>query len=65
MSYNWGKTMNEDKPAILSEKSLEKAKMAEEYIRKHIDSETCWCEPELVYTDPDTGVSVYVHRETQ
>ena len=69
MSYDWGRTMNEDKPAILSEESLEKAKMVEEYIRehirKHIASETCWCKPELDYTDPDTGVSVYVHRRTQ
>ena len=32
---------------------------------EHIDSETCWCEPELDYTDPDTGVSVYVHRRAQ
>jgi len=32
---------------------------------EHIDSETCWCKPELDYTDPDTGVSVYVHRRTQ
>ena len=33
--------------------------------RDHIDNETCWCEPELDYTDPDTGVSVYVHRRVQ
>jgi hypothetical protein len=32
---------------------------------EHIASETCWCEPELDYTDPDTGVSVYVHRRVQ
>jgi len=32
---------------------------------EHISSETCWCKPELDYTDPDTGVSVYVHRRTQ
>ena len=32
---------------------------------EHIDSETCWCKPALDYTDPDTGVSVYVHRRTQ
>jgi len=101
----WGKTMSEDKSAILSEESLEKAivairahiaemgetinlkptklliqpgllkelgytvedvvKMVEEHIREHIASETCWCKPELDYTDPDTGVSVYVHRGTQ
>jgi hypothetical protein len=40
-------------------------KMVEEHIREHIDSETCWCKPEVDYTDPDTGVSVYVHRKTQ
>ena len=132
MSYDWGRTMNEDKPSIyimrnvdrriwfwestndrpeehmieaVSKESLEKAivairaqlaemietrsskptkllvqpgllkelgltvkdvvKMIEEHTREHIDSENCWCEPELDYTDPDTGVSVYVHRRTQ
>jgi hypothetical protein len=132
MSYDWGRTMSEDKPSIyimrnvngrilfwkstndrpeehmieaVSKESLEKAivairaqlaemietrsskptkllvqpgllkelgltvkdvvKMIEEHTREHIDSETCWCKPELDYTDPDTGVSVYVHRRAQ
>jgi hypothetical protein len=132
MSYDWGRTMSEDKPSIyimrnvdgriwfwestndrpeehmieaVSKESLEKAivairaqlaemietrsskptkllvqpgllkelgltvkdvvKMIEEHTREHIDSENCWCEPELDYTDPDTGVSVYVHRRVQ
>jgi hypothetical protein len=50
MSCDWGKTEGEE--------DLPKEP-------EHIDSENCWCEPELVYTDPDTGVSVYVHRKTQ
>jgi hypothetical protein len=32
---------------------------------KHIMNPTCWCEPELNYIDPDTGVAVYVHRGKQ
>lgn len=31
---------------------------------EHEESETCWCEPELSYVDPYTGVAVWVHRET-
>jgi len=49
MSCDWGKTEGEED---LPEP-------------EHINNETCWCEPELDYTDPDTGVSVYVHRGTQ
>lgn len=34
--------------------------------RNHItDGSTCWCNPEVVYTDPDTGTSVIVHKEPQ
>lgn len=35
--------------------------------REHIteDGKTCWCNPEVTYTDPDTGASVVVHREPQ
>jgi len=44
---------------------LAKGKKAKPKEPEHIDSETCWCKPELDYTDPDTGVSVYVHRRTQ
>jgi hypothetical protein len=55
-------------PGLLKELGLtvkDVVKMIEEHTREHIDSETCWCEPELDYTDPDTGVSVYVHRRVQ
>lgn len=32
--------------------------------REHItDGSPCWCNPETTYTDPDTGVSVIVHKE--
>jgi hypothetical protein len=56
----WGRTMSEDKPIAgpVGEEDLPKEP-------EHIDSETCWCEPELNYTDPETGVSVYVHRRAQ
>ena len=34
--------------------------------RQHMtDGSPCWCEPETIYTDPETGVSVIVHREPQ
>lgn len=32
---------------------------------KHDPSEKCWCEPEKVFVDPETGNDVYVHREIQ
>ena len=32
---------------------------------EHIASPDCWCEPEVDYVDPDTGVKVFVHRSTQ
>lgn len=30
----------------------------------HMNSENCWCEPELEYQD-DNGNQVWVHREVQ
>jgi hypothetical protein len=34
--------------------------------QEHItDDSPCWCCPEITYTDPDTGVSVIVHKEPQ
>lgn len=33
--------------------------------REHEASADCWCEPEIDYTDPDTGISVYVHKDVQ
>lgn len=32
-------------------------------VMTHIDSADCWCEPELVYTNPDNGASVYLHHK--
>lgn len=31
----------------------------------HQQSEYCWCEPEMIYKDPDTGKEVWVHKEIQ
>jgi len=31
----------------------------------HVDSENCWCEPELNYEDPETGNRLWVHRDVQ
>ena len=34
--------------------------------RNHVtDGSACWCHPEVVYIDPDTGASVIVHKEPQ
>lgn len=33
--------------------------------REHEASADCWCGPEVVYVDPDTGAKVFVHRRTQ
>ena len=34
--------------------------------REHVtDSSKCWCDPELDYKNPDTGVEVWVHRSKQ
>lgn len=33
--------------------------------REHVASAACWCEPEIDYTDPETGVSVLVHKLIQ
>lgn len=30
---------------------------------EHVPLSTCWCEPYIDYTDPDTGASVWVHRD--
>lgn len=32
---------------------------------EHETSEHCWCHPEAAYTDPETGVTVWVHRGLQ
>ena len=29
---------------------------------EHETSEFCWCEPELIHIDPETGNKVYLHR---
>ena len=31
----------------------------------HEPSEKCWCNPEKVFVDPETGNDVFVHREIQ
>lgn len=33
--------------------------------REHIADADCWCIPIIDYTDPETGVSVYIHRNPQ
>jgi hypothetical protein len=36
------------------------------WYRQHVtDGSPCWCEPEISYTDPETGASVVVHKEPQ
>ena len=31
----------------------------------HITGPDCWCEPTKYYVNPDTGVTVWLHRERQ
>lgn len=33
--------------------------------REHEESESCWCEPEVAYVDPESGCKVFVHKELQ
>lgn len=32
---------------------------------KHQHGKDCWCQPEVHYVDPDTGVIVFEHRRIQ
>lgn len=34
-------------------------------IREHEASADCWCGPVADYVDPDTGATVFVHRQAQ
>lgn len=31
---------------------------------EHESSSLCWCEPEMVYKDPENGNEVWLHRTT-
>jgi len=42
-----------------------KAIRARGKVREHVMSGDCWCNPELNYTDPETGAEVWVHKEPQ
>ena len=34
--------------------------------QEHItDGGKCWCDPELDYKDPNTGVEVWIHKDLQ
>lgn len=34
-------------------------------LKEHEASPDCWCEPAVDSVDPDTGATVYVHKEMQ
>jgi len=37
-----------------------------ETTRQHVtDGNSCWCNPEIIYTDPEADASVIVHKEPQ
>ena len=56
---------NDDKHSSYDDKEAAEA-VCRFLNREHItDGSPCWCEPETVYKDPDTGVSVIVHRRPQ
>lgn len=44
---------------------VDKAIRARVNVREHTMSGDCWCNPELNYTDPETGAEVWVHKEPQ
>ena len=53
---------------------LEMIEFAREVERRHgiggqpqhiTDGSPCWCNPDVAYTDPETGASVIVHRRPQ
>jgi len=44
---------------------VDKAIRARGNVREHTMSGDCWCNPELNYTDPETGAEVWVHKEPQ
>ncbi len=32
---------------------------------EHVPFANCWCEPTAEYIDPDTGATVWLHKEAQ
>lgn len=32
---------------------------------EHDVTNSCWCEPEIDYLDPETGVAVWLHKRVQ
>jgi len=66
-----GLTDEEIEPYYAANKPLIKwveAKLKEKngWYRQHAtDGSPCWCEPEISYTNPETGASVIVHKEPQ
>ena len=46
-------------------KEIRDAIRARGQVREHVMSGDCWCNPELNYVDPVTGVEVWVHKEPQ
>jgi hypothetical protein len=41
-------------------------RLGQEIEQEHItDGGKCWCDPELDYKDPNTGVEVWIHKDLQ
>lgn len=56
---------DQDTPAKQAQAAL-RAALEQPAPREHMtDGSQCWCNPETVYTDPDTGASVIIHKEPQ
>jgi hypothetical protein len=60
---NCGTTTAQHSPECIAEHAAAVAGGPME--REHETSADCWCNPEIDYTDPATGVSVYVHKRPQ
>lgn len=56
-----------EQPAIKQDLTPEQPAQQQEPVeREHItDGSPCWCEAETNYKDPETGISVIVHKEPQ
>jgi hypothetical protein len=50
----------------LADPMREVQRLGQEIEQEHItDGGKCWCDPELDYKDPNTGVEVWIHKDLQ
>jgi hypothetical protein len=55
-----------DKERLADHAMREVQRLGQEIEQEHItDGGKCWCDPELDYKDPNTGVEVWIHKDLQ